>query len=630
MTSIKDITNRLARGWNTWNTTSVTSFVNLPSGFAIELGLKEFRNGNVLKDPLIGFLDETDPHVHPGAHAYDGSYTSQRLDWRDIDITIETAADGDDYLFLITPHANQKKPALLIVESAMLWNRPGRLSRDKSTITCELPEGEDVTVHATAPHVDDAWVQCRTPYLALSTESVIGLSTGRKRSSEEIRKLIDGQRETHEAHAAAFGAKAEAYAAMQSCMAWDTIYDPANNRVVTPVSRNWSTHGGGYQMFCWDTYFGAMMAAIDCPDLAFSNAVAITRDRVERGFVPNCAHASFQSHDRSQPPVGSMMCLEIYRLHPERWFLETVYDDLLTWNRWWMDNRITDGLLCWGSNAYEPVVGNTWEANGVHDRFGAALESGLDNSPMYDDIPFDKSTNQLMLQDAGLTGLYIGDCDALAKIATILGKDADAAELQQRADTLRQECQRLWDEDLGLFLNRRTDTGAFSKRISPTNFYPLIGRVATQAQAERMVSEHLTNPEEFWGEWVLPSIARNDPAYPDNTYWRGRIWAPMNYLVYLGLTNYDLPAVRKELAAKSEALILKEWRDHSHVHENYNANTGEGCDVGNSDRFYHWGGLLGLMSIVDAADDIVGQAGTIQQDRQGSGRKAGIEAVRSM
>ncbi len=31
--------------------------------------------------------------------------------------------------------------------------------------------------------------------------------------------------------------------------------------------------------------------------------------------------------------------------------------------------------------------------------------------------------------------------------------------------------------------------------------------------------------------------------------------------------------------------------------ELYNADTGEGCDVGKSDRFYPWGGLLTLIAI---------------------------------
>jgi hypothetical protein len=45
---------------------------------------------------------------------------------------------------------------------------------------------------------------------------------------------------------------------------------------------------------------------------------------------------------------------------------------------------------------------------------------------------------------------------------------------------------------------------------------------------------------------------------------------------------------------------LKEWQDKGHVHENYNADTGEGCDVRSSDKFYHWGALLALVALIDA------------------------------
>ena len=69
----------------------------------------------------------------------------------------------------------------------------------------------------------------------------------------------------------------------------------------------------------------------------------------------------------------------------------------------------------------------------------------------------------------------------------------------------------------------------------------------------------------------------------------------MNYLVYLGLRNYDQPAARKQLAQKSSTLFKKEWNENGHVHENYNAITGSGDDVHSSDRFYHWGALLGLI-----------------------------------
>ena len=69
--------------------------------------------------------------------------------------------------------------------------------------------------------------------------------------------------------------------------------------------------------------------------------------------------------------------------------------------------------------------------------------------------------------------------------------------------------------------------------------------------------------------------------------------------MYLGFCNYELPKARKALVEKSEALLLKEWREKGHVHENYHADEGTGCDIPSSDAFYHWGGLLGLISVLE-------------------------------
>ena len=72
----------------------------------------------------------------------------------------------------------------------------------------------------------------------------------------------------------------------------------------------------------------------------------------------------------------------------------------------------------------------------------------------------------------------------------------------------------------------------------------------------------------------------------------------MNYLVYEGLRNYDTPSAvqaRQQLAAKSLALFLREWTNKGHVHENYSAVSDDSDSVASSDRFYHWGALLGLI-----------------------------------
>lgn len=110
---------------------------------------------------------------------------------------------------------------------------------------------------------------------------------------------------------------------------------------------------------------------------------------------------------------------------------------------------------------------------------------------------------------------------------------------------------------------------------------------------------HYFNPAEFYGEFVIPSIARNDPAYADQSYWRGRIWAPTNFLAYLALRRMHAQEACADLAAKSEKLILQEWRAHGHIHENYSGDNGWGCPNPRSDKFYHWGGLLALIALIE-------------------------------
>ena len=75
--------------------------------------------------------------------------------------------------------------------------------------------------------------------------------------------------------------------------------------------------------------------------------------------------------------------------------------------------------------------------------------------------------------------------------------------------------------------------------------------------------------------------------------------------VYVSLTppdfNFDRDELRRAFAQKSYDLFLKEWTEKGHVHENYNAILGTGDDVASSDRFYHWGALLGYLQYLEQA-----------------------------
>jgi hypothetical protein len=616
----EQVQQRLARGWNTWDVHSVTTQVLLPEGLAIHVGMKHntlFDDDRFLGDVLIGRQDKDAEVVTPGPHSWDGSYTDLAIEWKGHRWRVQSAHDGDDLVMLVTPLESKGALALpptVVFSVGTLWNLHDGMAvfGHPRTIVTTGANGAiqvDCTCSESTPfRAVNAPVD--TPYLAVDLTGPVGISAQHvdvaqeekkpPRTLEQIQSAIERQRKAYEQSIEAAGKNGPILDAIETTLGWDTIYEPDKQRVISPVSRVWSVGWGGYVLFDWDTFFAATLASVGDRDLAYANAVEILREETPEGFVPNYARPGWKSFDRSEPPVGAITVLGLYRKFHDRWFLEETFQPLLSWNRWWAKHRDMDGYLAWGSDLDREHVNADEPSGGTKQ--GAIYESGLDNSPMYDGASYDSKSHLLEVGDVGLMSMYIADCDALAEVADTLGKTAEAKELRDRSTRYKAKLGTMWDEKAGMFLNKDLVTGQSGQRLSPTNFYPMLAHAATPAQAKTMVEKHLLNADEFWGEWVIPSIERNDAAFHDQNYWRGRIWGPMNYLVYLGLTNYDDSEVRKEFAQKSYNLFLKEWIEKGHVHENYNAIMGTGDDVTSSDRFYHWGALLGYVEYLEQSE----------------------------
>lgn len=593
----RQLQEKLCTGWNTWYNNSLISHVLLPEGLTVNMCIATDDNRKMLKEVFKSAdINGRPERVFPGLRSEDGSYTSLDLYYEGMELKIETAVDGEDFVALITPR--QPSENVLVVELGMAYGRDGMVGKtgDRLTAFCG---GKDWTVSLTGRNLQKEYLTSTAPRLNVLLDGKQAVYTGKERTLEQIEDIIASGREALVHRVGSYGDMSEAFLSMQTILAWNTIYDAPNDRAITPVSRNWNQGWGGYVLFDWDTYFAAYMFSLFNKELAYANAIEITKAITPEGFIPNFQSVSgyvkdgnTSSWDRSQPPVGSKIIWEIYSRYGEKWFLEEVYDELITWNRWWDRKRNNKGYLAWGSHFVKDGMDIS---EGLQ---GAMYESGLDNSPMYDGVPMNEDC-LMELADVGLISMYIMDCNILKEIALVLGHKEDAKELARRSKLYSRALATLWDEETGIYRNKRLDTGEFSPALSPTNFYPMLAG-CPERHVERMINEHYFNPEEFHGEYILPSIARNCPGFSDNDYWRGRIWGPMNFLVYLGMQNYDIPDARKDLIDKSYNLLMKNWKKNGGIFENYNSVTGEGDDVYNADGFYHWGALLTFMGFLEA------------------------------
>lgn len=127
-----------------------------------------------------------------------------------------------------------------------------------------------ISLHAVTDTVVDYAVDVSTPYFSFELDKPAAISTGSKRSLEEVRAIIAARKNEYESHAISMGEDvAEVYKAMSTILAWNTIFEPNHQRVLSTVSRTWNVKRGGYGLFCWDNFFMAYMCALDNKELAF-------------------------------------------------------------------------------------------------------------------------------------------------------------------------------------------------------------------------------------------------------------------------------------------------------------------------------------------------------------------------
>ena len=208
-----------------------------------------------------------------------------------------------------------------------------------------------------------------------------------------------------------------------------------------------------------------------------------------------------------------------------------------------------------------------------------AMQSGADDSASLTNDPSDRSA--ILAVDASVWAMR--EDEAMASLARRLGDAAHARRYRDDAETTRSAIlASLWEPKAGVFLNRRRDTGAWVRALSWSNFVPLAEGLLPQAEGERMIREHLLNPEEMRSPYGFRSLAANDPAYNNdaiiNPYsnWRGPIWINANYLDWIALRRYGFSKDAHWLAVTLAGALDRDIARWGSMHEDYNAETGEG------------------------------------------------------
>jgi len=208
-----------------------------------------------------------------------------------------------------------------------------------------------------------------------------------------------------------------------------------------------------------------------------------------------------------------------------------------------------------------------------------AMQSGADNNVALTNDPKDRSA--ILATD--LCTFQLREYEAMAVLAGRVGDQNSVTEYREKADKLRAAIKKhMWFGSDQMFFNIRRDTGRPVRRLSYSNFVPLIEDIVSDSDAKKMIKRYLWNPDHMLSKFGLRSLSKQDPDYNNvsmiNPYsnWQGPVWINANYFFYIALKRHGFEAEARQLAVTLGHVVLADIAKWNSMHENYDAETGEG------------------------------------------------------
>ncbi len=351
----------------------------------------------------------------------------------------------------------------------------------------------------------------------------------------------------------------------------------------------------------WDSCFHAIIYRWFDLHMASEELLSVVQHQVregpDTGMIPHMTYwqgggeALWGRAERSiitQPPLVGVAAWMVYGHGGDRTLLAELYEPLCAYHDWFDRRRDPD-------RDHLVSLIHPWE-------------SGWDAAPRWDDQlglthPSDADSRQARLDlvavirqfdcDAAALGeagyfhveavdfnaIRAADLEALARIAAMLGYNAEARSWEGRAESVRQAVRNR------LLRPQPCDLAGIDERpllhLSAAPFVALFGGCADDAQAAAL--HDTLRHTSFWTPFPIATTPTTDAAFDPDHYWRGNVWLNVNWLIVQGLRRYGFSETARVLTECSIQLASQFdfW-------EYYNPLSGQGYG-----SFPHsWSGLI--------------------------------------
>ena len=178
--------------------------------------------------------------------------------------------------------------------------------------------------------------------------------------------------------------------------------------------------------------------------------------------------------------------------------------------------------------------------------------------------------NPFWVADPGITFILLRADRDLLSLAQRFGEDTAVVEIRNWIKQSERGIDRLWNEKVGSFCSLDLRTGEHGDGISSAAMLAFYAHAGTPTQQTRQLAQinRICNKANF----AMPSWDPEHKDFDSVRYWRGPVWAMMNFMIAQGLLESGHAALAERVRVDSANLIASNG-----FHEYYCPITGQGC-----------------------------------------------------
>ena len=277
-----------------------------------------------------------------------------------------------------------------------------------------------------------------------------------------------------------------------------------------------------------------------------------TENAGPRGSLPMVMCDSHRAGE-GQAPVMCWGAWSIYQRSQDKEWLRRVYPALSGYIRFWVKYHASERGLCRYFNAGQIA----------------------DNDARFDPIMKGRSNDAVYgFESPDLNAFLVMEMNCLAEFAGDLDRPDEAKEWKVKARALAERIvDTMYFPQDAMFYDVTEGTHSkFSGVKNPNMFLPLwAGVPLAKGEIDKIIRNHMLNPEEFYGECPFPSLSYDHPEYDPTSLWRGRVWPHVIYWMIQTLWKHGYQRQAEQVVDRLlDMMLANPW-----IHESYESSQGK-------------------------------------------------------